>query len=64
MNMRLVPTFEVLDRVLLFHVIDHDIVLSSARPSILQPKDRMEAGSALVGPTALVCCWRKDELRG
>jgi len=69
MHVLLAPASEVLDRVLLFHVIDHDILMVSAGPSVLQPKGRVDAGSAVVGHQALtivttVRCWREDELGG
>ena len=64
MNMILAPASMVLDRVLLFHVLDHDILLVDAWSSARQPRGRTAAGSALVGHLAVVCCWREDELGG
>ena len=64
MAMLLVPASVVLDRVLLFHLIDHEVLLLSARSSFLQPKGRMDARLALVGRWAVASCWREDELGG
>jgi len=49
MNMILARASVVLDRVLLFHVVDHDILLLDAWSSARQPRGRAAAGSALVG---------------
>jgi hypothetical protein len=54
MNMLLVPAAEVLDSVLLFHLIDHEILLLSARSSVLQSKGRMECISRHFSPFFII----------